>query len=84
MLKAPIKSGGTVPRSAAEVMGSRIFWPAVQTNLENIGQLIHFVIAPLMLISPKTTRLLSVGLLRAADAMAMQMGKNQISSSQCH
>ena len=27
MLNAPIKSGGTVPRSAAEVMGSRFSWP---------------------------------------------------------
>ena len=78
MIERPIKSGGTVPRSAAEaVMGSRIFWPPVQANLENIGQLIHFGNSTTDANLPKTAKAAERGLIESSGCDGITVGQSQ-------
>jgi len=55
MLKLPISSGGTEPRSAADVIGSRTFFaPLSRHTCSEFASSSALMSEPLMLISPRT------------------------------
>ncbi len=63
-----MRSDGTVPSSAADVIGIRTFLaPLSRQTCRTLASSSTIRIVPLILISPRTARLDSVGLLKAQD-----------------
>ena len=77
MLKLPISSEGTVPRSAADVIGKRTFLaPLSRHTWRESASSSTFNNVPAMLISPRTARLETAGLPRLIEQRAISEGND--------
>lgn len=75
MLKEPTSSGGTVPRSAADVNGNNTFFAPLSRHTCNVfANSSTFINVPPILTSPNTAKLEITGFPKATEHMAIIVG----------
>lgn len=79
-LKHPTSSGGTVPKSTADVIGSNTFFaPESKQTCNVLAKFATFATVPLTLISQSTASELTVGFWIAIEHNAIKVGKDNLS-----